>query len=248
MRGRKRVVVAKWVQRVGPALIAAFAVIEKKWPVAAYPSTRIRDILLSYFLGWNFIAVLVLVSLVLLAKAVEEFLEGSDTARLKTILDTLHATYFADFPANDRYQHRATLFKANRQNTLLEAVCRSGHLYPKGIQPLRISINDEAANEGVAGWAWVTDSTVYRTDLPEVPNPWSDGDPVCQQYAKDGLLPMQKAQKLRVKSRSVVATPVRRPDGAVWGVLVLDSRRPDGIDRTKEPIVSVFVRAISTVL
>jgi hypothetical protein len=249
MRGRKRLVIARWIQWGAPALIAVFALIEKKWPVAASPSERIRDLLLKGFLEWNFVGVLVLVGLLLAAKAMEYYVESSqaDTRQLKGMVETLHAAYFNDIPPGERYQNRVTLFRANRQRTELGAVCRSGHLYPKGIQALAINENNEAGNEGVAGQAWVTDSTVYRA-LPEVPEVWSDDDPVCQAYASDGLLPTPKAGKLHVKSRSLLATPVRSASGARWGVLCIDSRRPDGIDPAKEHLVTMIVGAISNVL
>jgi len=53
---------------------------------------------------------------------------------------------------------------------------------------------------------------------------------------------METASLLKVKSRSVAASVVRR-GGAKWGVLVLDSRKPDGIAESEEKKALVSLAA-----
>ncbi len=167
---------------------------------------------------------------------------------MKATLDGFFEAYFADMTESERYDSRITLFRANRSKHLLKPYCRSGTQSQRGIQPLKIDSDHEEGNEGIAGQAWFRNVTVSPPPLPECPNPWSDQDVACQDYARHGVLSHSKAARLHVKSRSLVATPVRDCKGNQWGVLVLDSRTPDGIDPQKEPLVKAFAATLGKVL
>jgi len=56
------------------------------------------------------------------------------------------------------------------------------------------------------------------------------------------------AGKLKVRARSLLATPVRSFSGAKWGVLVMDSRKPGAMDLAREPLVLLYVSALEKML
>src|SRR5262249_29846868 len=143
------------------------------------------------------------------SRAIQELINPESKVRMKAPLDAFFEAYFAGVPEGERYNNRITLFRANRSKDLLKPYCRSGTQYQRGIQSLKINSDKEDGNEGIAGQAWFRNATVSPPALPECPNPWSDEDPVCQDYANRGLLNNSKAARLHVKSRSLVATPVR---------------------------------------
>ncbi len=190
----------------------------------------------------------ILVGLTLSGKLLQEIVYPVRKAQVKGILDALAETYFKDEPEAQKYFHRVTLFRARLRKRFLVAYCRSGVQYQGGIQWLKINSDNENANEGIAGRAWFTNTTVAVADLPECPDPWNNGDQRCQEYVQRGGIPAKKAARLHVKSRSLLATPVRNTKGAQWGVLVLDSREPDGIDAAKQFLATGFATAISNVL
>lgn len=109
---------------------------------------------------------------------------------------------------------------------------RSGTAYHRSRTFLRINDEVETANEGLAGKAWFINATVTQLNLPAWPDAnraissdWSSR----KEYAERGFLTVDKAEGLNVKSRSVTATVVRSAIGKKWGVLVLDSRDPQGV-------------------
>ena len=159
----------------------------------------------------------------------EEYINWISKAPYKSALDILRDALFKDMPSDEMFHHRATLFKANYGETKLKFFCRSGTQYQKKVQPFKINNDNEKENEGIAGQAWFKDATLNYANLPEIPSDWRDDDDRCEEYAKVGHLPLNKAKKLNVKSRSVVATPIRNLDGKRWGVLVIDSRNPNDV-------------------
>ena len=184
----------------------------------------------------------------LAGKGAQAFLGAESKSRVKAVLDALEEACFNTVPPGDRYYNRGTLFKAVWFGTRLKPYCRAGDRYQRGIQSFRIDNNDEDRNEGLAGQAWFRNATVIVNDLPACPNPWSNDDASCQAYAHRGLLTPQKAERLHVKSRSILATPVRNFKGSRWGVLVLDSRLPDTFGAEREALVTSFATALSKML
>lgn len=180
----------------------------------------------------------------LLGKGAQELLRAEQRARLKAVLDSLHETCFKDAPQDERYEHRATLFRANRRQTKLLPYCRSGNKYQRGIQPLGIDESREEANVGIAGQAWFRNATLAAPELPACPVPCTDNDPRCQDYARQGYMPVGRVRKVRVRSRSLLATPVRAYNGREWGVLVLDSRKPDAFTPEQTGLVESFATAL----
>jgi hypothetical protein len=163
---------------------------------------------------------------------------------IKKILDSLHEIYFQSVPKEELFKHRTTLFKAyrsllTRRRNHLKIFERSGTAYLGSKTCFRIDDNREDINEGIAGRAWFINAKCTVNDLPEWPEMGSTGpqqNPTCFEYAKRGFVSIERAGQLTVKSRSFIATVVRNREGDRWGVLILDSRDPDGItdapDRT----------------
>jgi hypothetical protein len=141
-----------------------------------------------------------------------------------------------------------TIYKAVWFSKWLKPYCRAGDRYQRSISWFKINNDDETRNEGLAGQAWFRNATVTVGDLPECPNPWSDSDARCQAYAQHGLLTPAKAGRLKVKSRSLLATPVRNFKGNQWGVLVLDSRVPDTFNAERQASVTSFATVLSKML
>ncbi len=237
---------ARWTKRIAAVLVTIFTVWRETHPSTA--GARARDVLWSLYLEWHLAVIAVLAVASLVAEFVEERVRAGDRTKLRNMLDTLHAVSLAGVPENERHRNRVTLFKANRQQTLLEPFCRSGTQYQRRIQSFTISDDAEGDNEGIAGKAWCENATAVRTHLPDCPTPCQPGNDRCEQYATEGLLPIEKAARLNVRSRSILATPVRDSRGNRWGVLVLESRRPDGIDDAKMPLVTSMAAAIGQML
>jgi hypothetical protein len=126
MQGRRRLAIAHWIQYLGPILFVVTTSIVTRYPKATWPSDRYRDLALKIVLEWQLVLIVVLALVMILARVMQDILEHADTTKLKQMVDSVHATYFVGVPANDCFRDRVTLFKANRSQTKLEAVCRSG--------------------------------------------------------------------------------------------------------------------------
>ena len=200
------------------------------------------------------VALVVFLALAVLGgKIVQAFTEQRITNQtaVKAVLDSAHKVYFVDVAKVDQeqlYQHRVTLFKARRHlrdlglNPLnwknwkraLSVQCRSGTTYQHSSMRLRIDDDNEAANEGVAGRAWFTNAAV-TVSLPEWPeDATGSDDPRCVEYARLGFMSVKTASSVTVKSRSLSAHVVRTKTGVRWGVLVFDSRDPNGVSNQPE--------------
>jgi hypothetical protein len=182
---------------------------------------------------------------VLVSKVVRYFAgdRSNNRKQIKRILDALQKAFFQDVQSDELFKHRVTLFRACRsywflpvgRYKYLRLYARSGTRYQNSATFFCIDGESEGANEGVAGQAWFRDAQVTAPNL----SAWPDGDasetnPVCQSYLEGGYLPFDKTKSLQIKSRSISATVVRNKAGERWGVLVLDSRDPNGIQLNSE--------------
>lgn len=191
-------------------------------------------------------------------KAAGALLEGviSNRDEIKRILDAFQKNYFQNVP-EDHYKNRVTLFKAckgyrlesyrPKRSRYLKIFVRAGTAYQKSKIWFPIDDEREEGNEGVAGRAWFENGHITVTDLPD----WQDTSAPernrnCKEYAAKGFVSIPTAQRLDIKSRSISATIVRTPSGQRWGVLVLDSRDPQGI--SMEPEKKAMVTLIADVL
>lgn len=205
MQNRKFVFAAKTGQFICLLLLTTL-------PLLNFSNTKVY-ILLGIIAGAAFIG--------------EEYNNWISKAPYKSALDILRNTLFKDVPPDKMFHYRATLFKVNLRETKLKFFCRSGTQYQRKVQPFQMDNDNEEQNEGIAGQAWFKDTILNYFDLPEIPPEWRDDDEKCKEYAKESHLPLRKAKQLKVKARSIAATPIRNLDGKKWGVLVVDSRNPD---------------------
>lgn len=205
-------------------------------PIGILPSLH-AAILVAYF-------PLVLASALaqLVSKVLQRVLKSESKLRLKAVLDVLLDSSFAITPGAERHHNRVTLFRPHGVSKKLRVFCRSGTQYQRCSSQFAIDDEHEDANQGVAGRAWFKDATVYA-ELPEALKPWNSANASCINYAKAGYLEADHAKQLEVKSRSIWATPVRDKAGARWGVLVLDSRRPKGVENAATQEHALLVAA-----
>jgi hypothetical protein len=244
----------RWVQWVEWALVAALAVVAAVRTTV--DPAQLGDTLWMHIvqgLRNNYVAVVMTLAVGIFgSKIAQSVLERWTTSHkgIKAVLDSAHKIYFQDVAKSnpqELYQHRVTLFRARRhlRDLLLNPAnavtsgwpralgvyCRSGTAYQRSRTRLRIDDENEAANEGVAGRAWFTNAAWTVSDLPEWPDRCTNPavEPNCSDYAEKGFMSVPKADSVAVKSRSLSAHVVRTKTGQKWGVLVFDSRHPQGV-------------------
>lgn len=237
----------KWAEWVALSLLPILTAVRTQYSRPTQPAGLGEFILLAIHDRYV-LAVGILSVIVIIAKASEVLIGSAAKMRVKAVLDTLDQACFGEIPEGERYYNRITLFKAKWGKTLLKAYCRAGTQYQRGIQPFRIHDNQENQNEGVTGQAWFRNATVAVDHLPECKVPCSPTDPTCQEYARRGFIPLAKVRRVRVRSLSLVATPVRNLKGDKWGVLVVDMRKPEGLDPTKKTLVTSLAAALGKIL
>ena len=241
MSGRRRLLLSRFVEWSALAAIPVFSAVK----AAGAPETIEHgwDLLRRDITEWYVTCVTVSSVLGVMGKLGQSWFGGESKIRLKAVLSAIDEACFQAVAPEERYLHRVTLFKANFSHTKLSAYCRAGDRYQHRISSFTINHNDERSNEGIIGQAWFRNATTAKV-LPPCPGEWSDDDPDCREYARQGLLPVKKAAKLNVKSRSVLAMPIRNLKGNKWGVLVLDSRQPDAFDTSRTSLVQSIALAL----
>ena len=155
---------------------------------------------------------------------------------IKSLLDSLHSTYFDKCLPEDRYKHRISIFTPNIVNIgtsdkpiyqkRLHLYVRSGVSYQKTEASFIINEEKEEDNEGVPGRAWFINGPV-KVDLPELDNK--------EEYAKKMFLSVARVDALSVKPLSIYAVPLSI-DNQRFGVLVIDSRISGALTNQPEKI------------
>ena len=121
------------------------------------------------------------------------------------------------------------------RSNYLVPVLRSGRLSRKTNAIFHVSDSGDAS-EGIAGRAWVTEEAATAIGLPSIRSGANKRDIKVYAESTQSDEAMVEAMLEHKKSlsrdcpvpRSIVAIPVER-FGKNWGVIVLDSRDPDGI-------------------
>ena len=190
--------------------------------------------------------------------------------KLQFILDKMQVSAYKSFAQDASHHHRVTLFKYHRFIAIGRRVGRR-YCSPwgKGIHPwtgwlrpiLRSGITSQYSKtafpvpddgdraEGVAGQAWVSNYTTIVQDLPQITSDSSAED--VEEYAKKTFCPTNYVDGCRaagkILPRSLAAIPIW-VRGKPWGVLVLDSRHPEGVKEETVMNFSVTVEIISQLL
>jgi len=178
--------------------------------------------------------------------------------KIQFILDGYRSKCFAQFDGNrdPHDNHRVTLFKLERRLNpnwkikclfknerplickYLVPMLRSGHMSQNS--DARFYVCDQSAeNEGLAGLAWSMNSHIVKDQLPDLTSLYSGrrvarqiSDPLVAGYSAETNCSIEMINsyvtRKRHLPRAIGATTVMVRD-KLWGVLVVDSRRPDGV-------------------
>ncbi len=224
--------VTEWIIAVLIAAVAAFSQADpENWgePFRAH---------VKFVVEWSPPILVILALATFVIKVSREIVDRytSNKEAIKKTLDALQQTFF---PATeDSYKNRVTLFKACynpiTRSRFLKIYARSGTSYQKAKIRFPIDDEEEEKNEGVAGRAYFVNSTMVVVGLPEWPSSSDPKNEICKEYCKKGYVSYETAINLDVQSRSVAASVVRNKAGERWGVLVLDSREPQGVSLSQQ--------------
>ncbi|MBX6966024.1 hypothetical protein [Alcaligenes faecalis] len=114
-------------------------------------------------------------------------------------------------------------------SSFLVPVLRSGHMSKKTAIAFHVS-DDSDKTEGIAGKAWACGEALCVTDLPVMDS--NSKDRPKKLYAGKTYCDVRMIEDYISRSRnmpcSIVATPVER-HGKIWGIVVVDSRYPQGV-------------------
>lgn len=230
-----------------PLLIGIISALRVGLKPPPNPPVGVLASLHADLIAWYFWIVVGLSIAALVTKIALKVLRSESKIKIKAVLDALRDSYFEGAAGDERHHNRVTLFRPDRSQRKLKRYCRSGTQWQRSGTSFKISDDNEHANEGVAGQAWFSDATV-SAQLPAPTNPWDDNHADCIAYAEAGYLLARKACDLNVKSRSILATPVRDTKGARWGILVLDSRTPNGLKADRQAHAELVATTIGSMI
>jgi hypothetical protein len=175
---------------------------------------------------------------------------------LQKLIDKLQFIAFPNFQNDVTASHRVTLFKYEKKCTQryplwnlyrwhvankegkgknsgwLVPILRSG-LHTKNTKTVFCVSNDSRQKtEGVAGQGWKRGAKLSLSNLPLITK--SSGTTERSRYAQLTSMPddmvSQYANNDIPLSRSIVSLPLMDCHGEHWGLIVVDSTEPDGID------------------
>jgi GAF domain-containing protein len=168
-------------------------------------------------------------------------------------LDCARDQFFADRLDDPEPDHRVTLFRRKRFCFTREgwwwkgwiwAVERSGNTKRSSSVVFRAT-DDFNKNNGVAGVVWGTKRPLPVSDLPDLE---VDETPeTIAEYAKKTWVSPEWIAREKPRSRSLLGIPVEVRNEP-WGVLVLDSRAPDGVSRVTPEMYRPYAKALGKLL
>lgn len=138
-------------------------------------------------------------------------------------------------------------------SSYLVPILRSGHMSQKS-SALFYVCDDSEKVEGLAGLAWASSAPIIKVDLPD-PTSVKKGSKryleLINDYASktkcDPEMIAGYLDRNRPLSRSIAAIPVMVND-RVWGVIVLDSRKPNGVSSNSVENYELTVAIIGQLL
>lgn len=137
---------------------------------------------------------------------------------------------FSDIQEAAPHHHRVTLFRKRFDFWFLPGwlmcVERSGHTTRKRIPIFKAPADNPDEAEGVAGTTWVENRIIPVNDLPDLSSNFYEAQ--IMEYAGKSWVSEEWVRKHRPLARSLCGIPVE-VKGKPFGVIVLDSRNPDGI-------------------
>ena len=177
---------------------------------------------------------------------------------VKGLLDQFRELVFRDRAAGDhQHAHRATLFKHVRIRFCLRRWPWSGWLIPverSGYTTRKCKVAflapDGGGNaEGIAGRTWSENAQVSAFDLPDISK--DSNERTLKKYAEKGFVDILWLREwLRHETgvaRSFRGIPIE-VKGRTWGILVLDSTKPEQIGKDNEELYDMIAWSLGKLL
>lgn len=130
-------------------------------------------------------------------------------------------------------------------------IMRSGYTGLRSSMVFLAPEKDVDGSEGVAGMAWQTGEVQLLSALPSLTAQSTDAE--IAEYADSAYMPVSlirhRARSGKLCSRALCAIPVE-VNSKIWGVIVLDSRKPDTINyKTRTlPVFRTFQHSLGELL
>lgn len=183
---------------------------------------------------------------------------------IRRTLNRIREEAFAGIDGEQIHHHRVTLFRRKWSlapvpwrcwywpwgpwrvpwSGWMVSVARSGHTTQQCWSVFLAPEEDADNSEGVVGLVWTTKKVQVLPPLPSIQSTATEEE--IAEYAKMALMPVDiiryRVRKGTTCPRSLCGIPVE-VDNKIWGVLVLDSRRPDTIKYTSKTW-DAFTRAV----
>ena len=181
------------------------------------------EAILSFHIAVPVIAVCLLAGL----QIYQEYRDNASKKLLKRFVDHLHKKHFPEPTGGNDPNYRVTFFTRGslRRNSLGVRV-RSGSLHPTSRIRWDIKKSEAEDYHGVAGFAWARGVFVAIDDLPDY-----DGgrQPDRDNYLKRTFIKEQDAKRIHWKARSYRGLAVQNSKSEKVGVLMMESKTPDGL-------------------
>ena len=173
---------------------------------------------------------------------------------IKHYLDIFRDDVFDIGPQDATHHHRVTLFKYVwwrwgwvkwPWSGWLIPVERSGHTTQDNITCFRAPDAADSA-EGVAGLTWSRRNAIVEiSNLPDLGASPTTAN--FETYARHTGVTVQWLRQKRPKARSFYGIPVE-VKGKLWGVIVLDSRSPAGVNQNAGKSYKSFTRFLARLI
>ena len=168
--------------------------------------------------------------------------EAAPKQTVHSFLNLLHERFFSHEKGGLNPEFRISLFTPTNwartyglpllqlryptRHKHLALYARSGDLYPKSKVSWDGTRSETGRYDGIVGYAWATRIFVDIPNLPEY-NPAAQAE--REDYLARTFLSAEKAKYLNVLSRSFQALVIQNTNGEKVGVLMMESRFPDGL-------------------
>jgi hypothetical protein len=165
---------------------------------------------------------------------------------LKKFLDHLHRKHFPNPDGGSRPEFRLTLFTPGylKRNHLVVR-SRSGGMLLTSRVKWSIKKSEAGEYDGLAGYSWATEIFVPLHDLPDYD---ACSEEEKAEYRRKTYISAKKINKLHWKARSYCSLIVKNQRGKKVGVLMMESKLPDGLKDIKATTLNTEAEYLQFVL